>query len=424
MALAEKYVSSLAAGGGSGTSGSPWTWAEMLTTAAAGDRVNVKQDGTYARTTNADAFTNNGTSTQPIIVRGYKTTIGDGYQGRGSGGKGTLDTSNMPVITYTTGRFNNSAKSNIVLESLNITASALDEDLLDLGGTSIVKSCTITNNHSGTSAVGIKFGGNNGAAIDCDVTCSGASSLAGIYIIATGIRVVGCRLKCVGGAAALGAANRSAISDSILFASVDGFKGLTSMAAWEVTINDCTIYGCTTGVNLPSGTVTNIAVVTQCAITDCTTGISVGTDGPVITWGNRYRNNGADTATITDWHTGTNWNPTTGSGSHAVDFVDAPNGDFRIQPASSLRKAAPGYKDIGALTYQGANLTELTGPINTAAMSIEDGVMWLVMQHANRRDTAEGTDGDVVYNAAGAGIAEADTSDDGTTFTRAKYGAA
>lgn len=421
MAITERYVSSLAGGGGDGSVGTPWTWAEMLTSAAAGDRVNIKQDGTYARTTSADAFTNSGSSTQPIILRGYKTTIGDGYQGRGSGGKGTLDTTNMPVITYTTGRLNNAAKSYLVLESLNISASALDEDLLDLGGYSFVKSCTITNSHSGASAVGIKFGAANGAAIDCDVTCSGATSLAGISVLATGVRIVGCRLKCVGGSAVSATANRCTITDSIMFASVAGFKGLSAMTAWEVTINDCTIYGCTTGVDLPSGTVSNIALITQTSITDCTTGIAVGTDGAVITWGNRYRNNTDDTTTITDWHTGTNYNAVTGSGSASVDFIDAANGDFRVQTGSALRKAAPGYKDIGGLVYQGANMTQLTGPIDTAALDSDDAIMFLAMYFANAQESALGSGLIKVKNAAGTAIASSTGADDGTTFTRTKF---
>jgi hypothetical protein len=46
--MATYYVSSLAAGGGSGTSGSPYTLAEAVSNAAAGDTVRIKNDGTYS----------------------------------------------------------------------------------------------------------------------------------------------------------------------------------------------------------------------------------------------------------------------------------------------------------------------------------------------------------------------------------------
>lgn len=420
MSITDRYVTVGAAGGGDGSSGSPWTWAEMLTNAAAGDRVNI-QAGSYSRSTNADALTNSGTSTQPIILRGYLTAPGDGYQGRSNDGKGSLIATHMPTITYTTGRLNLSARSYVVLESLNVAASALDDEVLDLGGTMIVKSCIVTNAHGGSSANGIKFGGSNGAAIDCDVSSTNATSRAAIEILASGVRVIGCRLRSVGGAGVLANANRSTIAQSVIYGSVDGIKGLSSASAWECTAIANTIYGCTTGINMPSATVSQIAVLVSNLIANCTTALAVGTDGPVICANNRYVGNTAVSSTITDWFTGLNYHANTTAGN---DFRDAAGNDFRLSTDSPARKAGHAYRDIGGLTYQGANLTELTGPPNSAACSLEDAVMWLLMQSVNRRDTEEGTDGDVVYNAAGSAIAEADTSDNGTTFTRAKYASA
>lgn len=131
MALTERYVSALASGGGDGSSGNPWTWAEMLTTAAAGDRVNVKADGTYSRSS-TDAMSNSGTVDAPIIIRGYKDTIGDGYLGRDSGGE--LVTTNMPLVSYAGGMSNRlGVLSYTVIESMQFTGNSSDGNTHLLG---------------------------------------------------------------------------------------------------------------------------------------------------------------------------------------------------------------------------------------------------------------------------------------------------
>lgn len=75
MAWTDRYVTADAGGGGDGSSGSPWTLAEAFSSAAAGDRVNVKT-GSYS-ITSATTFSTSGTSSAPIWIRGYDTSIGD-----------------------------------------------------------------------------------------------------------------------------------------------------------------------------------------------------------------------------------------------------------------------------------------------------------------------------------------------------------
>lgn len=79
MAITERYVSTTASGGGAGTEGDPWTLVEAAASAVAGDRVNVKDDGTYNLSALSANFnpTNSGTQTQPVFWRGYGSTIGD-----------------------------------------------------------------------------------------------------------------------------------------------------------------------------------------------------------------------------------------------------------------------------------------------------------------------------------------------------------
>ncbi len=79
--MAERYVSALAVGGGGGTVGAPWTWAEMVAAINGGavnngDRCNVKADGVY---TVADfIITRSATAQDWIIIQGYTAAIGDG----------------------------------------------------------------------------------------------------------------------------------------------------------------------------------------------------------------------------------------------------------------------------------------------------------------------------------------------------------
>jgi hypothetical protein len=79
--MANYYTSALAGGGGTGTIGSPFTFAEALTfivagAFAAGDTMYYKADGTY--TTAFYTITKAGTANATCKMEGYTTTPGDG----------------------------------------------------------------------------------------------------------------------------------------------------------------------------------------------------------------------------------------------------------------------------------------------------------------------------------------------------------
>lgn len=429
MALTNRYVSALAAGGGDGSSGSPWTLTEAFDLATAGDVVNVKADGTYAvgATILAPTPPSAGTYQLPIVYRGYKTTIGDGYQGRLLGGKGVLDDTNMPLITFTTGKFNLTAVTFHLFETLKLQATGgggSDPVVLDCASSVAVKSCIITNASTQSSSGCFKESSTNALLIDCDMT----SAAGGGFTVAgdgTRLVVLGGRYKnssaTAGSAAIRMLANRSIFSGAIIYGSLNGILGSTGAAAWEMIVDGCTIQGCTNGISLPSGVVGYFAVVRNCMITDnVTAGIVAAVDSMLVEVGNYYRNNGADRSGVTDWNTAARWHSVAGSGSSSVDFRDASNGDFRLHNISAARKASPGYQDAGALVYQSQKLTELAGPIDTANVDSDDLLMMVGMLLVNRRDAAAGSGNVKVYNSAGSVIGTRTHTDDGTTGSLTK----
>lgn len=76
MAWTERYVTPAGAGANNGTSeANAWTLAQAAAAVAAGHRLNIKA-GTYSIASTL-SFSFAGTSSAPIAMRGYKTTIGD-----------------------------------------------------------------------------------------------------------------------------------------------------------------------------------------------------------------------------------------------------------------------------------------------------------------------------------------------------------
>ena len=88
MAFTERYVADAASGGGAGTEGDPWTLAEALANAVAGDRVNILSDSSYSL--GADTVTNAGTAASLIVFRVYNSPIGD-LEGQGGNAEVTLN---------------------------------------------------------------------------------------------------------------------------------------------------------------------------------------------------------------------------------------------------------------------------------------------------------------------------------------------
>lgn len=331
MALTERYVSALAGGGGDGSVGTPWTWAEMLTTAAAGDRCNVKADGTYARTTDTDAFTNAGTISSPILVRGYTTTPGDGNQGRANGGTGALVTTHMPSITYTTGNLTPN-KDCVLWESLQITVSNKNGYAVYAGSgiKDVFYNCVIVNSTNNSSA-GALLLGNGSRAIGCDISQTGD---AGSYAVSGNLNVIdSCRLYSKGGSGFVttNVGYNTVISNCIIHNSVIGVHQANNAGAAVIVLNT-TIYACATGVKADARAFSNIPVVVNCCITDCgidfDNGYSATAVNSLLRINTRTRDNTTPANGFGDWP---NWEPVTAdTGGPETDYNAAGSQDFRL----------------------------------------------------------------------------------------------
>lgn len=323
----------------------------------AGNRYNYK--GSVSRTTNTDTITGDGTSTSPVIIRGYGTVITDGYQGR-TGGNGALVTTNMPTVTYTSGRLIASGADWIIYENLNITA-APTTNTIATGANCAIKSCVVTNSGTGAGAIAILTGVNN-VVFDCDVTMSGASGgTAAISLGAADCRIIANRIKGGPSVGIMSSGVRGIVVDNLIFASTGVGVSVTGTATPCVIYGNTIVGGGGDGVDIVTGT-TVLQFIANNMITDNT---GYGIDGvaagnAIFAAYNRTRDNtaGADNL-ATDWLAATKYgHVTTDTGGAETDYTDAGSFDYSLISASPAKAAGQWlYRDIGALQRQEAGST-------------------------------------------------------------------
>ena len=366
MALTERYVRADAAGGGDGTTDTnsgangAYTWAEMLSDIAtnggsggrAGYRYNIKAGvGTYSRTTTADsiATTTAGTSTSPIILRGFSSSITDGYQGRTAGGG--LVTTNMPSITYTTGSLAINGQW-IILEALNFSA-ATNGTSVAITQNCVAKSCKTVNSSTNASAIALSAS-TNSVVFDCDIELSGASggSFALTLSTTTG-RAIGNRVK-GGPAGCIRAAGASAlVALNTLYAGAGALITVNNTIGTPAILFNTIVGGSSDGVDIITG-----ATALQCIIGNIITdngGYAVDLNSAAVAAFaayNRTRDNTSGAYNLgTDWLTATKYGDvTTDTGGPSTDYVDSGSNDYRLIAASPATSAAqPASASIGAL---------------------------------------------------------------------------
>lgn len=354
MALTERYVTSGAGGGGNGSSGSPWTLTEAFASAVAGDRVNVKADGTY---TIGGALTAaaSGTATSPIIFRGYKTTIGDGFLGFNA--DGSLITTNMPVINMQGNLMQSLAL--LVFESLNVTGARAGP-VTGFGSgyySSSMLFCAVTNTTSHSSASAFSAGGNFTYATLIGNNFSTSGSTAGTIVALSGgtlARVYGNRITTT-------STSMTAMLSLKTACAVSNIIGASPAVGIECADTGCmvannTIYAQTTAaIRTPNSAQTALFVAINNMLTDsgyaAMNQYNATAAHPLLRLYNRTRDNTNVDLGFGDW-------PlygavTTDTGGAETDYTNAGSGDFSLISASPAKGAGiPAYLDIGALQRQ------------------------------------------------------------------------
>lgn len=354
MAFLQRYASSAGAGLIDGTSeANAWDWATMLTDANPGTTgviINFKGNHTLL----ADAtFTNSGSAAAQLRLRGYATTIGDGYQGR-TNGNGALVTTNMPVIS---GNFRllNTAKTNVSLENI-VVSNTLNSEQADFGARGMAFRCKFVNASTGTSARNIISAASDMTICDCDleITAGGVGSRC-ISITSVNARVLFNRITNGGAASCTGTyfgtgAARVYFIGNVTYACTGTGLALDVAAASAAAVIQNTFDECGVAIALANDVNSNQnpAIINNIFM-DCTDAIKnlyVTADVPLFAVNNAFFN--------CDDYDG--WVNYIGYGDVALaddPFVDSANRDYRLKE-SALAKGAGivPHMDIGALQRQ------------------------------------------------------------------------
>lgn len=362
MAITERYVTTTGAGAHDGSSeANAWSLTEALTNAAAGDRVNVKK-GTYTLGANWTG-TNAGTVAQPIIWRGYNSTIGDisTVSSIQSNKTLALDTTNFPVIdgaaSYTV-----TPKNYTLLESLKFTHSTITGSGVVLTGTCVhCRLCSFNTTGSNASGGRTQLGGTGNILMHCEVIQTGTGNgFTGALYVSTQAMIYGCLVKGSLTSSSTGAlradGSQVSIINSIVYAaSVDAvYTGTTNPI---LMIVNSSLYA-PNGACVAQGNVAATSAITiiNCMMTDSSYAYNNRNSGtsnrPTIRNGNRTRDNANADVGATDWPI---WEAvTTDTGSSTSDYIDLTGlTDFRLVSGSpSVRAALIPAGDIGALQRQ------------------------------------------------------------------------
>lgn len=354
--MTTKYVTVTGAGAKNGTdAANAWDWATMLTSAAAGDDILI-QEGTYSLSSSS-TFSNSGTSTSPIRLRGAKADWTPLTPTRTNAGP--LSTANMPVIAFDGASLNQKTWS--IIECLKITGN-VNNSLISQGVSSVMRGCVVETSSTGSSARCISLS-TGGGAIDCDFAKTGASGTSAVVSLggANG-RLIDCRI--LGGATTAYGVQVTAvgtISGCLIVAKNHGIYVSTDSNQATLLNNTVAITGGTGDAVYFAASSTVLQVASGNLLTDSTAYGINGNDAATAVVSHRNRIDRSTSGAYngaTDWLASTKFGDDVTSVTQANEYEDAAGGDFRLKSTSpAIGKGPWGLADIGALQTTGGGST-------------------------------------------------------------------
>jgi hypothetical protein len=307
-----------------------------------------------ARTTTTDTISRSGSSTSPIIIRGYAAAIGDGYQGRTSN-NASLVTTNLPSITYTSGRLPISG-SWIILESLSISgAGNIATVTVSVDGA--ITRCVVANSSTGVSANAI------GASARCvifdnDLSLTGGSGGMATVNLANASTVRICGNRITGGPAPgiTATTSASAIVDNVIYSSGGAGIVYTNTGGAATVYGNTIVSGSSDGIDIVTGS-TVLQFAANNMITD-NGGYGIDANSAavaVFAAFNRTRDNTSGAENLaTDWLAATKYgHVTTDTGGPETDYTNAGSADYTLISGSPAKGVGHfNYRDMGALQRQ------------------------------------------------------------------------
>ncbi len=365
MSLTERYVTSAGAGTHDGTSSAnAFSWTEMVTdinnnpNARNGFRYNVSKTGGNINLINTtNTFSNGGSITQPIIIRGYNNVIGDGYLGRSNNGIGPLYKDNLPIIVVSgssqlnlasTGRF-------IVLDSVNLSGISNSTLMIKISENKLTRSFVSVNRAGGTTAA--IFCNTRGVSFDNDIYVNGTVGV-GILTNNQGY-VINNKIWGINTAEGIqmGAGGGNAYGNIIHGVSAGiNLAGAAENHVYNNTITNC-VYGL--GSSTSSGSSNNWNIINN-IITNNGYGIySTGRFSLFLAY-NYICNNQIDinVPIENDWYQATQYGSLSGASAFPI-FSNSGSDDYTLTNSSPAKNAGSFGRDIGA--FQSRNTPKLLG---------------------------------------------------------------